>query len=219
VATDLAALVDPTRTVVITMECQRAVIGDLTLFAELRDAAIEVGVFTNGPRLCAGARAAGVRVLHATAERRSDGAGSVTNCRMLAASARAGDDDHSILSGTPGAELVAEFGPEPEDLVVPRLHGLTPFTSTSLDQLVRNLGATTVVVVGVSVNIGVLGLVISAVDLGYQVVVVDDAVAGVPLDYGRVVLDNTIALLATVTSTDDILAVWAGAVAARAQGR
>lgn len=209
--TDLAALIDPTRTVVVTMECQRAVIGDLTPFGALRDAAAEAGVLTNGPRLCAGARSAGVRVLHATAERRRDGAGSVANCRMLAASARAGDDEHSILSGTPGAELVAEFGPEPEDLVVPRLHGLTPFTSTSLDQLVRNLGATTVVVLGVSVNIGVLGLVISAVDLGYQVVVVDDAVAGVPLDYGRVVLDNTISLLATVVSTDDILGVWAGA--------
>lgn len=215
-ATDLAALVDPGHTVVVTMECQRAVIGDLTPFDALRDAAIEAGVLANGPRLCAGARTAGVRVLHATAERRRDGAGSVANCRMLAASARVGDDDHSILSGTPGAELVAEFGPEPEDLVVPRLHGLTPFTSTSLDQLIRNLGATTVVVVGVSVNIGVLGLVISAVDLGYQVVVVDDAVAGVPLDYGRVVLDNTISLLATLASTDDIVAVWAGAASAGA---
>jgi biuret amidohydrolase len=214
VATDLAGLVDPTCTVLVTMECQRAVIGDLTPFGALRDAAAAAGVLANGPRLCAAARSAGVRVLHATAERRRDGAGSVANCRMLAASARAGDDDHSILSGTPGAELVAEFGPAPEDLVVPRLHGLTPFTSTSLDQLIRNLGATTVVVVGVSVNIGVLGLVISAVDLGYQVVVVDDAVAGVPLEYGRVVLDNTISLLATMASTHDILTVWAAATSA-----
>lgn len=206
--TDLAALIDPSHTVVVTMECQRAVIGDLSPFAALRDAAAEAGVLTNGPRLCAAARAAGVRVLHATAERRPDGAGSVANCRMLAASARAGDDGRSIVSGTPGVELVADFGPAPEDLVVPRLHGLTPFTSTSLDQLIRNLGAGTVVVVGVSVNIGVLGLVISAVDLGYQVVVADDAVAGVPLEYGRTVLDNTVSLLATRAPTDAIVAAW-----------
>ncbi len=213
-ATDLTALVDPATTVVITMECQRAVIGDLSPFDELRDAAAAAGVLRNGPRLCAGARAAGVRVLHATAERRADGAGSVTNCRMLAASARPRDDGRSILSGTPGAELVASFGPEPEDLVVPRLHGLTPFTSTSLDQLARNLGARTLVVAGVSVNIGVLGLVISAVDLGYQVVIAEDAVAGVPLEYGRLVLDNTVALLATRASTDAIVSAWeaAGAV-------
>ena len=206
---DLAALVDPSSTVVVTMECQRGVIGDLSPFAELCDAAAAGGVLTNGPRLCEAARVAGVRVLHCTAERRADGAGSVANCLMLAAASRPRTDDRGIVSGTPGADLVAEFGPEPADLMVPRVHGLTPFTSTSLDQLVRNLGARTIVVTGVSLNIGVLGLVISAVDLGYQVVVASDAVAGVPLAYGRTILDGTIALLATVAGTDDIVAAWA----------
>ena len=41
--------------------------------------------------------------------------------------------------------------------MVSRLHGMTPFTSTSLDQILRNLGIRTVVATGVSVNLGVIG--------------------------------------------------------------
>jgi nicotinamidase-related amidase len=70
------------------------------------------------------------------------------------------------------------------------------------------MGITTVVATGNSVNIGVLGLVISAVDLGYQVVVPRDAVAGVPKEYADAVIDNTFAMLATVCTTDDLVAAW-----------
>ena len=35
-----------------------------------------------------------------------------------------------------------------------------------------------------------------------------DAVAGVPTDYGQAVIDNSLALLATVTTTDDLLEEW-----------
>ena len=49
---------------------------------------------------------------------------------------------------------------------------------------------TTVVAIGVSLNVGVLGLVLSAVDLGYQVVVPTDAVAGVPEAYASLLRDT-----------------------------
>ena len=92
---------------------------------------------------------------------------------------------------------------------MPRLHGLTPFTGTSLDRVLRNMDIDTVVAIGNSLNIGVLGLVLSAVDLGYQVVVPRDAVAAVPVEYGEPVFANTISLLATVVSSDDLVATWA----------
>ena len=86
---------------------------------------------------------------------------------------------------------------------------MTPFTSTSLDQVLRNLGIRTVVATGVSVNLGVFGMCLSAVDLGYQVVLVRDAVAGVPADYADALIDNSLALVTTVVSAADLLAVWA----------
>jgi len=35
-----------------------------------------------------------------------------------------------------------------------------------------------------------------------------DAVCGIPTDYADAVIDNTLALLATITTTDDLLAAW-----------
>lgn len=207
---DVGDLVAPAHTALLTMECQRGIIGDLSPFVELRDAAEAAGVTTNGPAVVAAARSAGVRVLHCTAERRPDGAAWVANCRMLAGAEALHARGGGIEQGTAGAELVPGFGPEPADIVVPRLHGLTPFTATSLDQTLRNLGVTTVVAIGVSLNIGVMGLALSAVDLGYQVVVVTDAVAGVPLAYGQEVLRSTMGLLATLVDAGELIATWAG---------
>ena len=205
---DLKDLVDPATTVLVTMEVQKGIVGELSAFKELRNAASEVGVLTNGPRLCESARSSGVTVIHATAVNRLDYAGSLANCRMLAASKKMTENGSGISEGSEGAELINEFGPKPQDIVLPRLHGLTPFTSTSLDQIIRNLGARTVIPVGVSINIGILGLVISAVDLGYQVVVPTDAVAGVPLAYGQSIMEGTISLLATFASTEEIVTAW-----------
>ena len=48
-----------------------------------------------------------------------------------------------------------------------------------------------------------------AVNRGYQFVLPRDAVAGVPREYAQAVIDNTLALLATVTTTDAITQAWA----------
>ena len=82
-------------------------------------------------------------------------------------------------------------------------------TGTQLDPILRNLGVTTIVGVGVSLNVGMTNLAFDAVNRGYQIVIPRDAVAGVPPDYGRAVLDNTLHVVATVTTTADILRVWA----------
>ena len=101
-----------------------------------------------------------------------------------------------------------ELGDDPRDIVVPRLHGMTPFTSTSLDQILRNLGIQTVVATGVSVNLGVFGMVLTALDLGYQVVLVRDAVAGVPAEYAQAVIENSLSLVSTVVTSDELVTAW-----------
>ena len=79
---------------------------------------------------------------------------------------------------------------------------------TDLDAVLRNLGVTTIVAVGVSVNVAITNLVMDAVNAAYQVVVPRDAVAGIPADYATSVIDNTLSLLATITSTDALIATW-----------
>jgi nicotinamidase-related amidase len=51
-------------------------------------------------------------------------------------------------------------------------------------------------------------LVLSAVDLGYQTVLVRDAVAGVPPGYAEAVIANTLSLLTTVVKADELVGAW-----------
>lgn len=206
----LAELLNSDDVAVLTMELQRGVVGDGALMKALVDEVERVGVRRTAGRLCVAARAKGVPVVHCTAENRADGIGATDNCKVFAMNARLRRDTGStpIDQGTEGARLVPELGPEPSDVVVARIHGMTPFTSTSLDQILRNMGVRTLVVVGVSVNLGILGTVISAIDLGYRVVLVRDGVCGVPTEYADAVIDNSLSLLATIAMADDVIAVW-----------
>lgn len=203
---DLTELLRPEHTAVLTMECQRAVVGDLSPLAEIRDAAAKTGSLKAAGQLCQQARKAGAKVVHCTVEHRPDRAGSAENCRILAAAAR--ETQAPLLAGSPAAELVPELNCQPEDIISARSHGMTPFTSTSLDQTLRNLGVRTVVACGQSLNIGIVGLVMSAVDLGYDVVVATDAVAGVPESYGEDVLEHTLYYLAQLMTSQEIVACW-----------
>ncbi|CAM5457995.1 hypothetical protein SALBM311S_03097 [Streptomyces alboniger] len=87
-----------------------------------------------------------------------------------------------------------------------RLHGLSPIQGTEADALLRNLGCRTLVVTGVSANVAIPNTVFDAVNRGYTAVVPTDAIAGVPSDYTPAMIRNTLALVATVTTTDEVLA-------------
>ena len=207
---DLTQLAAPPHTAVLTMELQRGVVGDLALMRVLADQVVEDGTLVVVGRLCAAARAAGVRIVHCTAESRHDGAGSAVNTRIFAAAERMRREGRSPnMTGSPGAALMPEVGPDERDIVVPRLHGMTPFTSTSLDQILRNLGITTVVAVGVSLNLGIPGMVLGAVDRGYQVVISRDAVTGTPPEYADAVIEHALSLVATIVDTDELIDAWA----------
>ena len=209
----LAALVAPASTAVLTMELQRGVVGSDAAMGALAEQVATAGTVEAAAAVCDSARAAGARVVHCVVESRPDGAGGAVNCLILGLADRVRRERGAspTEAGSDGARLVPELGDDPRDLVVSRWHGLTPFTSTALDQTLRNLGVRTVVATGVSVNVGVLGLCLSAVDLGYQVVLVHDAVAGVPADYADSVIEHSLAMVATVTTSAELIEAWASA--------
>jgi len=201
--TALAELVAPAHTAIVTQECQGAVVGPNAGLALLAEEARRVAL-PNITRLLPAARAAGVRVVHCVVQRRPDGLGSNHNAKIFAI----GRGEVNILPGTHGATVLPELGPEPTDLVLSRWHGVGPMGGTDLDAVLRNLGVSTIVVVGVSLNIAIPNVVMDAVNAAYRVVVPRDAVAGIPADYGAAMITNTLSLLATITSTDDLLQTW-----------
>ncbi|WP_395307402.1 isochorismatase family protein [Mycobacterium sp. AMU20-3851] len=188
---------------IVTQELQGAVVGPNAGLAVLASEARRLAL-PNIARLLPAARAAGHIVVHCLVQRRPDGLGSNHNARLFAAGKRSVD----ITPGSEGATLLPEFGPEPTDLMLYRWHGVGPMGGTDLDAVLRNLGVSTIVAVGVSLNIAIPNLVMDAVNAGYRVVLPRDAVAGVPADYGQAVIDNSLALLATVTTTDDLIEEW-----------
>ncbi len=204
-AVDLRALVAPEHTALVLQEVQNGVVGLPSALPALAEAAAAVDLIGNCARLAARAREIGVTVLHCTAETRDDGRGANHNARLFAGVKK------SPVRLTPGSAAVQvpdEIGVDPRDLLLPRYHGLGPMTGTQLDSILRNLGATTIVGVGVSVNVGMTNLALDAVNRGYQTVLPRDAIAGVPAEYADAVIDNTLSLIATISTTTDVLAAW-----------
>lgn len=200
---ELSGLLDPAGTVLLTVECQRGVVGPDAALPELAREARTSGALDNVARLVAGAHAGGVQVLHAIAERRPDGRGANHNARLFRAAERL---PVRQLTGSSAVQVAPPIEVAEEDLIVRRLHGLSPLAGTDVDALLRNLGCRTLVVAGVSANVAVPNAVFDAVNLGYAVVVAGDAVAGVPADYTPAMIRHTLALVATVATTDEVLA-------------
>ena len=203
---DLRELVEPSRTAVIVSEMQQGIVGDESTMQQLVDAA-RGGVVDACAQLIAGAHGAGVRVVHATLELRADRAGTARNTPLLATMLR--DPDY-LTEGTPSAAIIPELAPAPADIVVDRLHGVSAFTGTELDAVLRNLGVHTIVPCGVSLNEAIMGIAIQGVDLGYSVVLPQDATICVPETFKADLLANAYAFLGAVVTVRDVLACWGG---------
>jgi nicotinamidase-related amidase len=202
-ALDLRELVAPAHTALVTQECQRGVMGDLSQLPELaknaRDALPPIA------ELVRAARAAGVAVIHCVAEQRADGRGGNHNARIFQYMAKT---PMRLVQGSDAAQIVPEIDVIESDIVLSRLHGLSPFQGTELDFVLRNLGVRTVVGVGVSVNVAIQNLTFDAVNSGYQMVIPRDAVAGFPSEYVEMVFANTLGAVATIVDSAAVLAAW-----------
>jgi nicotinamidase-related amidase len=202
---DLCDLVAPERTAIVTQECQRGVIGAESALPQLAESARESGMIDNVARLVDVGRRAGVEIIHHVAMHRPDMRGANSNARLFRAMARQGGPQ---TVGSTMVEIADPISVADSDIISTRLHGLGPIAGTDIDSILRNLGRTTVVIVGVSSNVAIPNAVFDAVNLAYEVVVPRDAIAGVPPSYTDTIIDNSLALVATITTTDELVACW-----------
>jgi nicotinamidase-related amidase len=202
---ELGALVDPAHTALVLQEVQNGVVGDESTLPVLAAAAGAVRLVEQCARLARAARAVDVPVFHCTAETRADHKGANNNARLFAGARKS---PVQLLPGSRAAQPVDAVGVEAGDVVLPRFQGLGPMTGSQLDPMLRNLGVTTIVAAGVSVNVALLNLAFDAVNRGYQVVMPRDAIAGVPADYADAVIDNTLSLVSTIVPSESVIAAW-----------
>jgi biuret amidohydrolase len=201
---DVRPLVAPATTALLTNEVQPGTVrGGEGL------AAAGARVLPNIVRLAGAARGAGVQVVHCVKVFRRDSVARNRNVvlyrlRGQVPSGPVAPDSRPVE----GSVLAPELGPDERDLVMTRLHGMGAACDSGVVPVLRNLGITTVIVTGVSLNIGVPNTVMDLVNQAFEVVVPRDAVAGTPDEYGEMMIAHTLRFLATITSTDDLVAAW-----------
>jgi nicotinamidase-related amidase len=206
--TALASRVDPALTTILSMEMQRGIVGDLSRYAAPVQAVRESGLLERCATLYGAARDAGMRIVHCSAAFRPDRIGSYRNMPFVNALL---EDPAHLPLGSAAVDVMPELLDD-RDLVSLRLHGISPFAGTDLDSILRSLGTRTVVAAGVSLNRGIIGISIEAVNHGYEVVVPRDAVIGYPREYGEQVLRHTLDGLVTLSSVGELCAAFRGRV-------
>ncbi|OAA27398.1 nicotinamidase-like amidase [Frankia sp. EI5c] len=150
--------------------------------------------------LTAAARAAGVPVFWSVIEPRADRVGTTPSCLLLAHLRRG-----ALAAGSEAAGLHPEVVTAESDIWIRRVHGLTPFHQTELEAYLRDLGVRTVVIGGVSTDVGVPGAALEAVNRGFTVVVPEDCTAGSSPATHDFVVRTQLRLLATVSDSASVI--------------
>jgi nicotinamidase-related amidase len=105
----------------------------------------------------------------------------------------------------PGSELVSEMRPRPGDLLITK-HTWGAFHETGLHEELRKRGITTLALAGIATNFGVESTARAASELGYRLLLVEDAMAGLDADAHAFAITTIFPHLGTVCSTDELLA-------------
>ena len=187
-------------------ELQRGVAGDLTMFPALADHLSSRGVLPRLSGLAAAFRKAGHPVFHCHVAHRPDFGGVPVNTVTMAIARKKG----AMVVGSQDVEPMRGFTPDPSDFVLVRSAGMTPFYDESLERTLKALGVQTLVLAGVSTNMGVPGRALGGVDRGYQIIVAEDCIAGGSPEVHDFIVREQLSLLATIASADEIAGALAG---------
>jgi nicotinamidase-related amidase len=105
-------------------------------------------------------------------------------------------------------EIVHDLGPEPGDVIVTK-HSPGAFFNTDLDTHLRRRGIRTIVMGGISTNIGVEATARVAYECGYDQIFVEDAMAAREADLHTHTVTRFFPTIGRVRSTADVLAALA----------
>jgi nicotinamidase-related amidase len=152
--------------------------------------------------LAAEFRAQGFPVVFCTISALPGFVGFPVNCALAAAVARSG----VLVRGSWEARIDDRLHVAETDLISDRMHGMSPFTGTELDAMLRALRVETVVLAGISTNIALPGAATEAVGLGYNVVLAEDCTAGGTPESHQAQVTLHLPLLAAVTDSASVVA-------------
>lgn len=190
-----------TRAALLISECQRGVVEPgLSPFEGLAEQVRQRGLVTRVARLAQAFRRAWLPVLHLHVVHRPDYTDLPRTSLIIASTVK----HRRMHEGSPDVEPVAGLEPLAGDHIHARRYALGAFHGTDLDTTLRHLGVRTLVLCGVSTNVAINGSALAGSDMGYQVVVPEDCIAGASAESHDFIVKNLLPLYATVSTQDAV---------------
>ncbi len=188
-------LLDSAASALVLIDLQRGIVG--MPVAPLDGAA----VVRNAVRLLETFRAAGALVVLVRVSFSADGGDMLSQPR---------DVTWSAANRPPGwDELIPELGATDRDLVITKRQW-GAFYGTPLDMQLRRRGIRSIVIGGISTNMGVESTARDAFERGYHLVFVEDAMAATSAEAHRFACEQIFPRIGQVRSTDEVVRAVAG---------
>jgi nicotinamidase-related amidase len=175
------------------------------LWPRLKETAEAVDCVKHMRQVVAAARAAGIRIFIAPHRRWREG--DYADWQSLAPVQRGAAASKVFAEGTWGGDFHPDFQPAPGDIVASQHWASSGFANTDLDLLLKKHGISKVVVIGLRANTCIESTVRHAVELGYDVTLVRDAIASFGWDEMKAALEVNLPLYASaLVSTEELVA-------------
>jgi nicotinamidase-related amidase len=211
----LAGLDAGQKPALVVSECQNGITNPAFSDDPLAQAATERDIAGKIAALAQVCRASGVPVIHCTHSAPEDFAGYAVNCAMAAKMRR----ERKLIAGARATAVDDRIPVLPGDVILERRHVMTPFHNNPLDAVLRGFGVETLVLTGVSTNIGLLIAACEAVARAYNVVIPEDCTAGATPETHQMQITLHLPLVARITTSEHVAPFvrargWAAAPAA-----
>ena len=112
---------------------------------------------------------------------------------------------NALIEGTWGASIHDSLTPQEGEPVVTK-RGVSAFTASDLEPILKNKRIGTLLLAGVATNFVVEGTAREACDRGYQVVVVGDCCASMNQEAHDAALNTALPFLSTISKLDEVTA-------------
>lgn len=170
-----------------------------TLGAVFAKEALRRDVVNQARVLLEHARSADIRRVLLRIATSADGSNQLANMPLMQMQASMG----ALVDGEPGADVVDALAPIAGDVVVTHCR-TNPFLGSDLDTILKTTRTETVIICGVATNVIVQTAAFGAADLGYQVVVAEDACSAATPEAHAAAID-TLRLVGEVSTVDVVL--------------
>lgn len=177
-------------------------VGNMRMFPAMGAEVERRGLVPRIAALAAAFRARGLPVFHAPAIHHPDLVDQKRNSMIAHFVLKT----KAMLPGSEDVNYLPGLEPHREDLVSARSSGLFALIGTDMNVRLRRMGVDTLVVTGVSANLGIPALTMAGVDLAYNVIIPEDCIAASSAEVLDILVAEQLRILATMSTSDEVIA-------------